>query len=63
MPASVVRIQARVGQQVARGETLLVLEAMKMELPVRATSDGTVTAINCAEGDLVQPGVPLIDIA
>jgi biotin carboxyl carrier protein len=58
----VVRIQAEVGQQVARGETLLILEAMKMELPVRAPADGTVTAVNCIEGDLVQPGLPLIEI-
>ncbi len=63
MPATVVRIHATVGQKVVRGETLLVLEAMKMELPVRAPADGAVTAVNCAEGDLVQPGVPLIDIA
>jgi 3-methylcrotonyl-CoA carboxylase alpha subunit len=62
MPATVARIQAQVGQRVRRGDTLLVLEAMKMELPVRATADGTVTAITCAEGELVQPGVPLIEI-
>jgi 3-methylcrotonyl-CoA carboxylase alpha subunit len=62
MPATVARIQAQVGQRVTRGDTLLILEAMKMELPVRATSDGTVTAISCAEGELVQPGVPLIEI-
>ncbi len=62
MPATVARIEARTGQRVRRGETLLILEAMKMELPVRAPLDGAVTAINCAEGDLVQPGVPLIEI-
>jgi 3-methylcrotonyl-CoA carboxylase alpha subunit len=62
MPATVVRIEAEVGTQVKRGETLLILEAMKMELPVRASSDGTVTAVNCREGDLVQPGVALIEI-
>jgi acetyl/propionyl-CoA carboxylase alpha subunit len=62
MPATVVRIEAGVGTQVKRGETLLILEAMKMELPVRASSDGTVTAVNCREGDLVQPGVALIEI-
>jgi biotin carboxyl carrier protein len=62
MPATVARIQAQVGQRVTRGDTLLILEAMKMELPVRATSDGTVTTISCAEGELVQPGVPLIEI-
>jgi acetyl-CoA carboxylase biotin carboxylase subunit len=63
MPATVVRIQTEIGKPVARGETLLILEAMKMELPVRATSDGVVKAINCAEGDLVQPGVALIEMA
>jgi acetyl/propionyl-CoA carboxylase alpha subunit len=62
MPATVAKIEAQVGQQVKRGETLLILEAMKMELPVRAPADGAVTAINCAEGELVQPGVPLIEI-
>jgi 3-methylcrotonyl-CoA carboxylase alpha subunit len=41
---------------------LIVLEAMKMELPIRATSDGRVTAIHCREGDLVQPGVTLIEV-
>jgi biotin carboxyl carrier protein len=63
MPATVVRIQTAVGKEVTRGETLLILEAMKMELPVRAPADGTVTAVNCAEGDLVQPDVALIEIA
>jgi acetyl-CoA/propionyl-CoA carboxylase, biotin carboxylase, biotin carboxyl carrier protein len=63
MPATVVRIQTEVGKQVARGDTLLILEAMKMELPVRATSDGLVKAINCSEGDLVQPDMPLIEIS
>lgn len=63
MPATVIRVHATVGQNVTRGDTLLVLEAMKMELPVRAPADGAVTAVNCAEGDLVQPGVPLIELA
>jgi acetyl-CoA carboxylase biotin carboxylase subunit len=62
MPATVARILAQVGQRVSRGETLLILEAMKMELPVKAPSDGAVAAIHCAEGELVQPGVPLIEI-
>jgi biotin carboxyl carrier protein len=63
MPASVVRVDARVGEAVRRGDTLVILEAMKMELPVRAPSDGMVTAVHCKPGDLVQPGVPLIEIA
>lgn len=62
MPATVVTIAAHAGQQVKRGETLLVLEAMKMELPVRAPRDGIVTAVHCALGDLVQPGVRLMEV-
>jgi 3-methylcrotonyl-CoA carboxylase alpha subunit len=35
---------------------------MKMELPIRAPRDGVVTAVHCREGDLVQPGVVLVDL-
>ena len=62
MPATVVRVDAAPGDTVHRGDTLIVLEAMKMELPVRAPADGTVKAVHCKPGDLVQPGVPLIEI-
>jgi biotin carboxyl carrier protein len=61
MPATVLRVNTEVGAAVKRGDTLLVLEAMKMELPVRASSDGTVTAVTCRVGDLVQPGVALVE--
>lgn len=63
MPASVVSIRATVGQTVTEGETLIVLEAMKMELPIKAPRRGVVTAVHCAKGDLVQPGVNLLEIA
>jgi biotin carboxyl carrier protein len=49
------------GDAVTAGQTLLVLEAMKMELPVRAPGDGRVKAVHCKAGDLVQPEVSLID--
>jgi 3-methylcrotonyl-CoA carboxylase alpha subunit len=62
MPATVRRIDVTIGQEVRRGDTLILLEAMKMELPVKATADGVVRAINCREGELVQPGVDLIDV-
>jgi biotin carboxyl carrier protein len=62
MPATVRRIDVAVGQTIVKGDTLIVLEAMKMELPVKASADGTIEAINCREGDLVQPGIPLIEI-
>ena len=62
MPATVVRVDTVVGASVKRGDTLLVLEAMKMELPIRATNDGTVSAVHCRVGELVQPGVALVEI-
>lgn len=62
MPATVTRIHVQPGATVKKGETLLVLEAMKMELPVRAPADGTVVAVSCRQGELVQPGVPLVEL-
>jgi biotin carboxyl carrier protein len=62
MPATVRAVLVTTGQTVARGETIVILEAMKMELPVRAPHDGVVTAISCQPGELVQPGTPLVEI-
>jgi biotin carboxyl carrier protein len=62
MPATVVTINAAVGQAVNEGDTVIVLEAMKMELPIRAPRTGVVTAINCTQGELVQPGIHLLEI-
>lgn len=62
MPATVVSIQVTPGQSVTRGETVILLEAMKMELPVRAPRDGVVHAVLCSEGQLVQPGVALVEL-
>lgn len=63
MPATVRAIAVAPGDRVARGDTLIVLEAMKMELPLKAPADGTVASIACQVGDLVQPGVPLVELA
>ena len=62
MPATVVAVNVKPGDAVARGQIVILLEAMKMELPVRAPGDGTVAEIHCAPGDLVQPNVSLIDL-
>ena len=62
MPATVVMINVQPGQQVAQGDLLIRLEAMKMELPIKAPRDGRVTAITCRAGELVQPGVPLLEL-
>lgn len=63
MPATVVKIPVDVGEAVRAGDVLIVLEAMKMELPVRAPADGIVAAVRCRVGELVQPGQDLIEIA
>jgi biotin carboxyl carrier protein len=61
MPATVIKILVEAGQAVQKGDTLLLLEAMKMELPVRAPGDGVVATVKCREGELVQPGTPLLE--
>jgi biotin carboxyl carrier protein len=63
MPATVIGVLVAPGAPVARGDTLVMLEAMKMELPIRATTDGVVAAINCRVGELVQPGSPLVELS
>jgi len=60
MSATVTRIAVKAGDAVRQGDVLIALEAMKMELPLRAPRDGVIAAIHCKEGDLVQPGTELI---
>jgi biotin carboxyl carrier protein len=62
MPATVLRVLVSAGDAVTRGDSLVILEAMKMELPVRANASGTIRAVQCREGEIVQPGVTLIEI-
>ncbi len=62
MPATVLEVLVEPGQAVREGDTVLVLEAMKMELSIRAPRDGTVSAVRCTQGELVQPGVPLVEL-
>lgn len=52
-------IEASVGQTVKRGDTVLVLEVMKMETPVVAEADGTIASIDVAKGDSVEVGTVL----
>lgn len=61
MPATVVAIHAAAGQAVTEGDILILLEAMKMELPIKAPRSAVVKAVHCAQGELVQPGVNLIE--
>jgi biotin carboxyl carrier protein len=61
MPATVVSVAVKPGDAVREGDLLIMLEAMKMELPIRAPRDGRVTSIACREGELVLPGVALLE--
>jgi acetyl-CoA carboxylase biotin carboxyl carrier protein len=54
------KIECEVGQEVAEGDTLVILESMKMEMPVEAEDDGTVREIVCAEGQSVSEGDTLV---
>jgi len=56
MVANVWQVVAAQGQQVHDGDTLVILESMKMEIPVLAESDGTLTKLAVAEGDVIQEG-------
>ena len=63
MPATVTEVLVEPGSAVQRGATLLVLEAMKMEMPIRAAEEGTVKAVHCRPGDVVQADAVLVDLA
>jgi acetyl-CoA carboxylase biotin carboxyl carrier protein len=54
------KIECQVGQEVEEGDTLVILESMKMEMPVEAEDDGVVKEISCAEGQSVSEGDTLV---
>jgi acetyl-CoA carboxylase biotin carboxyl carrier protein len=56
MVANVWKVVAAEGDTVADGDTLVILESMKMEIPVLAEDSGTLTKLAVAEGDVVQEG-------
>ena len=62
MVANVWKVVAKEGDQVDDGDTLVILESMKMEIPVLAEGSGVVTTMHVAEGDVVQEGDPIATI-
>jgi 3-methylcrotonyl-CoA carboxylase alpha subunit len=62
MPGKVIKLSVREGQAVAKGDEILVVEAMKMENAIRAPRDGRVTRLAAKLGDMVSPGVVLVEI-
>ena len=56
MVANVWKVVVQEGDEVAEGDTLVILESMKMEIPVITETGGNVTSLRVAEGDVVQEG-------
>ncbi len=62
MVANVIRVPVSAGDRVAVGDTVVLLESMKMEIPVLAEHPGVVSAVKVGEGDVVQEGDILVSI-
>ena len=62
MVANVIVVEVGVGDRIATGDTVCLLESMKMEIPVLAEAGGVVSAIRVAPGDVVQEGDILVEL-
>jgi biotin carboxyl carrier protein len=62
MPGTVLKVHVKTGDAVKKGDIVVVLEAMKMELPIRALEDAVVASVSCREGELVQADVTLVEL-
>jgi len=62
IPGKVITVEVELGQEVAEGDVVLILEAMKMQNEVAAPISGTITEINCKSGENIQANLPLVVI-
>jgi 3-methylcrotonyl-CoA carboxylase alpha subunit len=62
MPATVLKVAVKTGDAVRKGDLIVLLEAMKMELPMRAPADAVVAAVRCQAGDLVEADATLVEL-
>ena len=62
MPGKILNVKAGVGTAVKKGDVILILEAMKMETPVKAPQDGTVATVDVAKGESVDSGKVLVTL-
>ena len=62
LDGNIISVNVKVGDTVRIGQTVAILEAMKMENEIQAEHDGTVTAVNVGKGDHVTVGEPIITI-
>jgi len=60
LTGTVWKVECEVGQEVEEGDTVVIIESMKMEMPVEAEDDGTVKEIKCEEGQSVKEGDTLV---
>lgn len=57
------KVEVKAGDAVEVGQTVVILESMKMEMPVESTATGTVTAVLVQEGQAVDEGAPLVELS
>lgn len=62
MPSLVVEVRVKVGDQVEKGQAVVVLESMKTETVLRTDVAGTVKAVGCIKGEMVEEGQELVDV-
>ena len=62
MPGKIVKIMKKEGDKVSKGETVLILEAMKMENEIKSGADGTVKSVNVKEGQALEAGFLMVEI-
>ena len=62
MPGNILDIKVKAGDTVKNGDTLLILEAMKMENEIKAPCDGTIAGVHVNKGDTVDSGALLVSI-
>jgi biotin carboxyl carrier protein len=62
MPGKIVKIMKKVGDTVAKGETVLILEAMKMENEIKSGADGVIKTVNVKEGQALEAGFLMVEI-
>lgn len=62
MPGKVVKLLKKEGDKVTKGETVLILEAMKMENEIKSGAEGTVKAVNVKEGQALEAGFLMVEI-
>ena len=62
LPGVILEVYVKVGDEVKRGQKVMVIEAMKMETPVKAPKDGTIATIDVAKGEAVDSGKVLVTL-